>query len=314
MPKVLNVNQKVQLVEVSQDRDGQRLDNYLGHYLKGLPKSAVYRLIRTGQVRVNGGRAKPMQKLAVGDQVRIPPVKMGQQKDAVISSKVLNTLAEAVLHEDDSLMVIDKPAGMAVHGGSGLAWGVVDAVRRLRPDDNIELAHRLDRETSGCLVLAKSRQALNVLTRQFRERSPNKFYLALLEDRMTEMRVDVYLPLRKQTGGGGESIVVIDEEEGKPAHTRFMQMHRYADATFVEVELFTGRTHQIRVHAASMGLPIAGDVKYGNGRLGNRWQTRGLNRLFLHAHRIQFESPKGEELMINAPLPSDLRQVLGTCE
>jgi len=301
------------LVEVDSNRAGQRLDNFLAGKLKGVPKSAVYRMIRTGQVRINGGRCKAASRLEEGDMVRIPPARTRDKGEVVVSERVIRQLEEAVIHETPDLLVINKPSGMAVHSGSGLPWGLIDAIRQSRPGEYVELAHRLDRETSGCLVLARSGPALNMLSAQFRDGQVQKRYLCLMNGQMREAVIDVDAPLRKvQSGNTG--LVEVDHEEGKPALTRFHLLQAFRDCSYVEVELFTGRTHQIRAHAKHLGLPLAGDERYASRESLKKWKKRGLGRIFLHAHRLGLNTLSGEALTFDAPLPDPLRKVLAGLE
>jgi len=302
----------VRLVRVDVDHQGQRLDNFLASQLKGVPKAAVYKMIRTGQVRINGGRAKPASRLAAGDEVRIPPARTRQSQEAPVSAQVRQQLREAILHEDRDLLVVNKPAGMAVHAGSGLPWGLIDALRQDRPGEYLELAHRLDRETSGCLVLARNGAALSHLAEQFRSGTVRKYYLCLLDGRLPEDLVEVDAALTRADSGPRGPVEV--DEDGKQARTRFRLLQRFRDCSYVEAELLTGRTHQIRAHARHLGLPLAGDAKYADREAVKRWKAFGLGRLFLHAHRLGLKSPSGEELEFNAPLPDALREVLDRLE
>jgi 23S rRNA pseudouridine955/2504/2580 synthase len=295
-------------VEVPADREGQRLDNFLAHHLKGMPRGALYRLIRTGQVRVNGGRAKPDRRLVTGDVVRIPPGAYREPGSAKVSEAVCRQVETAILHEDEHLIVIDKPSGMAVHGGSGLPWGLIDAVRQIRPDRRIELVHRIDRETSGCLVLACSADTLEALATQFREGEVGKRYLCLLSGRLQEAVVEVDAPIAESKSGGEKHMVV--NPEGRDAVTRFTCLEQYSQACYARAEILTGRTHQIRVHAAHLGTPLAGDGKYGREQDRQFWRELGLRRLFLHAAELEFTSPGGERMIFNAPLPEELRHCL----
>ncbi|MDT8321419.1 MAG: RluA family pseudouridine synthase [Xanthomonadales bacterium] len=298
----------VRLVPVSTDRDGQRVDNFLATQLKGVPRSAVYRMIRTGQVRINGSRCKPSTKLAAGDQVRIPPARTHEQGQVIVSERVREQLRASVLYEDEDLLVIDKPSGMAVHAGSGLPWGVIDVLRQERAGQYLELVHRLDRETSGCLLLARNGAALGELSQQFRTGKVRKHYLCLLDGKMPEPLLEVNAPLRKvQTSP--ESRVEV-RADGKPALTRFRLLEAFGDSSYAEAELLTGRTHQIRVHAAFLGLPLAGDGKYAPKDAVERWKERGLKRLFLHAHRLELTLPGGAGAEFSAPLPEELRSLL----
>jgi 23S rRNA pseudouridine955/2504/2580 synthase len=298
----------VQQVEVSKDRDGQRLDNFLGNFLKGLPKAALYRLIRTGQVRVNGGRAKPERKLQAGDLVRIPPARVNEPGQVSISAEVIKQLQAAILYQDKDFLVLDKPVGMAVHSGSGLPWGVIDVLRQTRPGEFIELAHRIDRETSGCLLLARNGQALRHLSGQFRDGSVKKRYLCLMDGRLPEDLVTVNVPAGKDSWD--EETESLSENQGKEALTRFRRLQDYPDYSYVEAEIFTGRTHQIRQHAKHLGLPLAGDPKYASKADLKWWKSRGLKRMFLHAHHIEFLDMQNEPVIVNSNLPDNLRSVL----
>ena len=298
----------VQFETVDSDRDGQRVDNFLSARLKGLPRSLIYRMIRTGQVRINGGRCKPSSRLQLGDTVRIPPAPRAAGDAVSVPDAARAAVRAAILHEDEDLLIVDKPAGMAVHAGSGLAWGLIDALREDRAGQYLELAHRLDRETSGCLVLARNGPALKRVGAAFRAGEVAKFYLCLLDGRLPQERVDVDAPLAR-TAVGQRRLVEVSAA-GKPALTRFRQLEVLDDATYAEAELLTGRTHQIRVHAAHLGMPLAGDDKYSGRDALRKWRGRGLRRVFLHAHRVVIPQPDGAALELNAPLPDDLRRVL----
>jgi len=299
----------VETVEVPEDRDGQRVDNFLTGRLKGVPKSLVYRLLRTGQVRINGKRAKPDVRLAAGDRVRIPPVRVAERVDGGPPPAGQSARVEAaILSEDRDFLVIDKPAGVASHGGSGVSFGAIELLRAARPRDTLELAHRLDRDTSGVLVLAKKRSALTKLQAEIREGRVEKRYLALLEGRLPTQKLIVDAPLRKSVLQGGERMVRVDDE-GKASRSRFSEVERFADATLAEIAIETGRTHQIRVHSAHFGHPIAGDEKYGEREFNRAMREKGLKRLFLHAARFEFSI--GERSYgFSAPLPDDLKRVL----
>jgi len=306
-------NNPVRSVCVDGDHEGQRLDNFLASLLKGVPRAAIYRLIRTGQVRINGGRAKPSSRLSEGDEVRVPPARTRDSREVAVSDQVRSQLRKKILYEDQDLLVIDKPAGMAVHAGSGLAWGLIDALRQDRPGDFLELAHRLDRETSGCLVLARNGQALGHLAAQFRAGSVHKYYLCLMDGRLPQALVEVAAPLSRQSGDAGARPVRI-AADGKPALTRFRLLQEFADCSYVEAELLTGRTHQIRAHARHIGQPLAGDARYADRDSLRRWRERGLKRLFLHACRLALIAPSGNDLEFDAPLPEELREVLNRLE
>ncbi|HOV19225.1 MAG TPA: RluA family pseudouridine synthase [Ottowia sp.] len=291
---------------VDAESAGQRLDNYLIRQLKGVPKTHVYRIIRSGEVRVNKGRAGADTRVQAGDAVRVPPVRQAERAEKPVPAREF-----AVLFEDDHLLAIDKPAGVAVHGGSGLAFGVIEQLRRARPDARLlELVHRLDRETSGVLLIAKKRSALKHLQEQFRDRSTGKTYLALVAGDWPERLKVIDMPLHKYLQGDGERRVrVVDaaHPDAMRAVTLVKVRERRDGCSLLEVTIKTGRTHQIRVHLAAQGHPIAGDDKYGDFDWNRRLQKQGLKRMFLHAWRLQFEHPaSGERLELHSPLPPDL--------
>lgn len=299
--------------EVGADSAGQRIDNYLTKRLKGVPKSHIYRILRSGEVRVNSGRVKPEYRLEEGDRVRLPPVRTASRgRDA---SRAPAPWQAPVVYEDDALLVIDKPAGIAVHGGSGISHGIVERLRAGRPQAPfLELAHRLDRETSGVLILAKRRSALLALHRQLREGRMEKRYLVLVKGRWRDVKRSVKLPLRKRTSGSGERRVGVSDE-GLPAHTVFHLQRVWRDYSLLQAELKTGRTHQIRVHLAHLGFPVAGDDKYGDFALNRSLARQGLKRMFLHASMAVIEHPRsGATLTLEAPLPADLKSFVSTLE
>ena len=302
---------QVRLVTVASDEAGQRIDNFLARHLKGVPPSHVYRILRRGEVRVNSGRIRPQYKVKAGDKVRIPPVHVLPHAASTTAGKRLLAIENHILHENSHLLVVDKPAGMAVHGGSGVSHGIIEALRAVRPDAPfLELAHRLDRGTSGCLLIAKRRSALRELHEQLRAGTMNKRYLALAMGPWRGSARTVRAALRKNQLQGGERIVRVDAS-GKEALTRFQPLSHHGPGILVEVELRTGRTHQIRVHAAHIGHPLAGDDKYGDADFNRLMKQFGLRRLFLHAHRIEFTEPSGERVItVTAPLCQDLQQVL----
>ncbi len=302
----------VQLVKVSADHDSQRLDNFLSARLKGLPRSALYRMIRTGQVRINGGRCKPFSRLREGDEVRIPPARIREQGKILISAPVCKQIQESILFKNSDVLVLDKPSGMAVHAGSGLPWGLIDVVRQLHPGEYCELVHRLDRETSGCLVLARNGKTLKYLSGLFRDGQMEKYYLCLLDGEMKESLIEVDAPLLKVQAGAERQMEV--NPAGKPALTRFRRLQAYAACTYAEAELLSGRTHQIRVHACHIGLPLAGESRYASKESVKQWKKRGLHRVFLHAQRLSFEISPGEKAEFNAPLPPNLKAVLDRLE
>ena len=298
-------------VRVDAQSEGQRLDNFLMKRLKGVPRSRIYRMVRKGEVRVNGGRARIQTRLQAGDEVRIPPVQVRPVREDRVPEAVLEKLSAAVIHQDRDYLVLDKPAGIAVHKGSGQPWGVIEALRQIRPDwKGLELGHRLDRDTSGCLVLAFHRDALLHFQQVLRQGEVVKHYLALVQGYPDDECMEVRLPLRRQVLQGGERMVQVDPVGGKPACTVFRTRERYRHASLVQCELLTGRTHQIRVHASAMGFPLAGDEKYGRAEFNRHLRTVGLTRLFLHCAMMAFPRPDGEMLMVHAPLPQALRRVL----
>jgi 23S rRNA pseudouridine955/2504/2580 synthase len=301
----------VELVQISDDAAGQRLDNFLLARLKGVPKSHVYRLLRKGEVRVNKGRAKPDYRLEAGDVVRLPPVRRPEAGTTPPRGRSAGVRLETqILHEDDRLIVLDKPSGIAVHGGSGLSHGVIEAMRAARPDaPYLELVHRLDRETSGCLLIAKRRSMLRALHDLLREGRVEKRYLALVKGRWELGQVRLEDRLRKSIRGG-ERVVTVDEG-GKTAASIFRPVEIGSAASLLEVRIMTGRTHQIRVQAAEAGHPLAGDERYGDREYNRKMKTLGLDRLFLHAASVGWEDPvSGEWRVFSAPLPEDLREVL----
>jgi 23S rRNA pseudouridine955/2504/2580 synthase len=303
----------VKLVRVPEERDGQRLDNFLLGQLKGAPRSIIYKIVRSGQVRINGKRAKPDSRVAGGDEIRIPPVVLGEAGAVRPPPKsLLETLERAIVFEDASLLALNKPSGLAAHGGSGVSFGAIEALRALRPQQSLELVHRLDRDTSGVLVVAKKRSALLELQALMREgedeEAPNKRYLALLVGKMPQGTMTVEAPLLRLSGGGDRSVRV--DPKGKPSVSHFKLLERRSGHSFCEVVIETGRTHQIRVHAQHIGHPVAGDDKYGDREANKRLaEQAGLKRLFLHAAAMGFDLG-GKPYTLNAPLAEDLRAVL----
>ena len=306
----------VQLVEIGPELAGQRVDNYLLGRLKGAPRSLIYRILRRGEVRVNKGRIRPDYRLQAGDLLRIPPVRLEpRQAPSRPADAVLRQLAAAILYEDDRILVLNKPSGLAVHGGSGLRYGVIEGLRALRPEARyLELVHRLDRETSGCLLIARRRSALRILHELLRENRIDKRYLALVRGRWADGRRVVEAPLRKNVLRSGERIVRVDPA-GKPSRSVFRPLAVGELASLMEVRLDTGRTHQIRVHAAHIGHPIAGDEKYGDPDFDRRLrEMTGLNRLFLHARSLRIPWPDRESLEVIAPLDDTLTRTLEILE
>jgi 23S rRNA pseudouridine955/2504/2580 synthase len=303
-------NPGVRHVRVDAEREGQRLDNFLFRLLKGVPKTHVYRLLRTGQVRINGKRAKAESRLGEGDEVRIPPVRVAAPNEPVrASERSLGELAGRIVFEDQRYLAIDKPNGLASHGGSGIKLGAIEQLRQLRPRDELELVHRLDRDTSGVLLFARKRSALTAVQTEIREGRVRKRYLALLAGKLRQEKVRVDVALRKSVLRGGERMVEVDAQ-GKPSLSEFRVLQRFPRHTFVEVLIDTGRTHQIRVHAAHLGTPVAGDEKYGDAEANRALRDLGLKRLFLHAAEFEFSTPNGGNYLLTAPLPEELRAVL----
>ena len=303
--------QGVRQVEIGPERDGQRIDNALMTILKGVPKSMIYRILRTGQVRVNGKRAKPDTRLNQGDMLRIPPVRVAERTaEQAASQGAIAAAAEAVIFEDKHFLVIDKPTGMASHGGSGVSHGAIELLRQARPKDHLELVHRLDRDTSGVLVFAKTRAGLTGLQAAIRANEVTKQYLCLMVGHPPKARFDVNAPLQKSILQGGERMVRVSEG-GKPSLTFFREVEQYPGSRLMQATLGTGRTHQIRVHAAHIGHPLAGDTKYGDKEANKRFRERGLNRLFLHASHMSFELD-GRAYSFSAPLPDELKSFLDT--
>ena len=299
-------------VVVVPDDNGQRLDNWLLRALKGVPRSRVYRLLRKGEVRVNGRRAKPEYRVAAGDDVRLPPVRAAEP-DAPrrVPAALIATVEAAVVHSDADLLVVAKPAGLAVHGGSGLAFGVIEALRASRPTETLELVHRLDRDTSGLLLVARNRTALRILHALLREGLVEKRYLALLKGAWNLGKKTIDAPLATRARQGGERVVKVTAS-GKASDSTFTPVDFFGPrATLVEVSLGTGRTHQIRVHAAHAGHPVAGDDKYGDREFNAELASLGLKRLFLHAQSLSFEWPgSGKTFAFSQPLPPELAAVL----
>jgi 23S rRNA pseudouridine955/2504/2580 synthase len=308
------IREGVRHVAVSEDQAGARLDNFLTKLLAGVPRSRIFRIVRRGEVRVNGKRASPETRLQAGDSVRVPPVSLPSPDAPPAPARVPRTLIEsvrdAILIENDRLIVINKPAGIAVHGGSGVSFGIIEALRAARPEETLELVHRLDRDTSGCLLVARKPAALRALHALMREGQVAKGYLALVKGQwdLGKKRIDV--PLNTETRMGGERTVRV-QAGGKSAVSTFSPVQFFRNrASVVEVDLETGRTHQIRVHAAHVGHPVAGDEKYGDKDFNARMREAGLTRMFLHSHRISFDWPNGGDFSASAPLPADLAAVL----
>lgn len=297
--------------EVDESSEGQRIDNFLQKILKGVPKSHIYRILRSGEVRINSRRVDATYRLQAGDRLRLPPVRAAEPaaKAAVGTGKAVAT--GTVLLEDADLLILDKPGGVAVHGGSGVARGVIEQLRLSRPELRfLELVHRLDRDTSGVLMLAKKRSALTGIHAQLREGRVRKHYLVLVIGSWTDAKRKVTLGLHKYVSTSGERRVVVDEE-GKAAETIFRLVRKYPGFSLLDAELKTGRTHQIRVHLSHIGFPIAGDDKYGDFGANKALAGRGLKRMFLHAASLEFSHPRsGEQTRVAAPLPPQLQAFL----
>lgn len=299
---------QVRMITVAYEYEGQRLDNYLMRELKGAPKSLVYRILRSGEVRVNSGRAKPDYRVKMGDVLRIPPIRLAEATAVAPASVSIEWLKGQILFEDKSLLVLNKPSGLASHGGSGLSFGAIEAMRALKPKDSLELVHRLDRDTSGLLLISKKRSLLSVLQTAMRDGEVTKRYQALMLGSPVKDRFEVNLPLLKNELAGGERIVKVSDE-GKAARTFFTVLERFDGAFLVQAELGTGRTHQIRVHAQASGHPLAGDPKYGETDFNQRMKSLGLKRLFLHAVSVAWKQD-GELRSFQSELPEELQTLL----
>ena len=303
---------QVTYIEINDENCDQRIDNFLITHLKGVPKSRIYRIVRKGEVRVNKGRVDIKYRLASGDIIRIPPIRVAERtEESYIPQGLQAALQEGILFEDDGFIILNKPAGFAVHGGSGVSSGIIEGLRLIRPEARfLELVHRLDKDTSGCLLIAKKRSALRLLQELFRNSQIQKTYQALLAGRWERKKLIVTAPLLKNISKGGERIVVISQA-GKEAETLFKRLELFQNSTLVEASPKTGRTHQIRVHAASLGHPIVGDERYGVDEVNKLFKNKGYKRMFLHAETLTFLHPVTEAPMrITAPLPKQLIQLL----
>lgn len=298
----------VRRVTVDDAGAGQRIDNFLLRLCKGVPKSHVYRIVRSGEVRVNGGRVAPTYRVAEGDEIRIPPIRIAQPAR---TTPVPVGKALPVVFEDEALLVVDKPAGKAVHGGSGVSFGVIEQLRSQRPDARmLELAHRIDRDTSGLLIVAKKRAALKALHDMMREGRIEKHYLTLVAGRWNNAMQHVKAPLYKYLTAEGERRVRVSDE-GKPSHSIVRLVRRWPGYSLLDVELKTGRTHQIRVHLAHLGFPLCGDDKYGDFEHNKRLEAAGLKRMFLHAAKLSFQHPlTSAPLVLESGLPEELASFL----
>lgn len=311
-PEGPDATAKVQQVTAGERGEGQRLDNFLARLLKDVPKTHIFRVIRKGEVRINGKRAKPDTRLLASDIVRVPPVRVGAAAPPRRAPPTMvQGLIGAIIYEDPRLLVIDKPAGIAVHGGSGVSFGVIEALRAARPNETLELVHRIDRDTSGILLIARKPAALRTLHALMRDGKVEKRYLALVKGKWELGRKRIDVPLRTDIRVGGERTVKA-HESGKEAVSVFKPVQFFGKkASLVDVSLETGRTHQIRVHAAHAGYPLAGDEKYGEAEFNEKMKESGLKRMFLHAHHVSFTWPEsGVEFSVSAPLPADLAAVV----
>ena len=308
-----NTKPQVRFYTIDSEQAGQRIDNYLLKTLKGVPKSMIYRLLRKGEIRVNKKRTKPEYKIVDEDIIRVAPIRISEKQTTVSTqlNSVIN-LEKEILFEDAMLLVINKPSGMAVHGGSGLSFGVIEAIRALRPQAKVlELVHRLDRDTSGCLVIAKKRSALRHLHEQLRNKKVQKFYQALVKGRWSSKLTRITDALKKNDLKSGERVVVVDNINGKESETRYRVIQYYKGATLIRAFPVTGRTHQIRVHCQIKGHPIASDPKYGHPEFDAQMSQHGLKRLFLHASSIEFNHPLNDNrIKIEAPLEPCLQHLL----
>lgn len=306
------INHSVKFIEIDHQNAGQRIDNFLLNQLKGVPKSHIYKIIRKGEVRINKGRIKQTYKLQYGDTIRIPPVKLAEKKELPAPGRSLLSLIEqSIIFEDSSLLIINKPSGVAVHGGSGISYGIIEAIRALKPEEKfLELIHRLDKDTSGCLLIAKKRSALISVQDLLRKRQTDKHYLALLCGQPGFKREKVTAPLLREELKSGERFVRVDQQ-GKESTSFFTVIERFDDTALLEIKIITGRTHQIRVHSKFLGHNVAGDSKYGNYACNQRLKDRGLKRLFLHSAQMTFKHPdSGKKMTVKAPLSADLEQFL----
>lgn len=301
----------MKFLAVDENSSGQRLDNFLIRELKGVPRTRLYKALRKGEIRVNKGRVKADYRLVAGDKVRIPPLRLPEPSEIPLVPRYWSEqLKQRIVHEDGSLLVINKPSGLAVHGGSGLNYGMIECLRQMRTDDRyLELVHRLDRDTSGLIMVARRPAALRELHRQLREDKVDKRYLALVAGKWPRRLHRIEAPLKKNTLKSGERMVRV-EKDGKPSITEFTVVERLAGATLIEAKPITGRTHQIRVHAQHAGFPLLGDAKYSDDRGEKLASELGLKRLFLHAARLRFSLPDVGRMELEAGLDQDLESIL----
>lgn len=305
--------EEVSHLQIDADQAGRRIDNLLVSLLGNVPKSHIYRMLRRGEIRINGRRAKPETRVEEADLVRLPPIRREPEPQPPPGGGARGQFLESrILYEDEQMLIVDKPSGMAVHGGSGLRYGLIETLRNARGEGHfLELAHRLDRDTSGCLILAKSMRSLRRLHAQLREGRIGKRYLLLVRGGWKGPDRTISSSLRKDMRTGGEAVVRVDPRAGKPAVTHFALRRQFEGASLLSADLETGRTHQIRVHASHAGFPIAGDEKYGDEAFNRRMHALGLRRLFLHAERLEIPLEVGSAVTVESPLPAELESVLG---
>lgn len=307
MSEVSSQAPRASIVEVAERDVGQRIDNFLLRCLKGVPRSRIYRMLRSGEVRINGSRSKPADRLNAGDRVRLPPVKLAEREARIASTRSMEQLEQAVLFEDERLMAINKPSGLAVHGGSGMGLGVIEILRQARPHaPMLELAHRLDRSASGCLLIAKDREMLTGIQHLLKHGGTDKHYWILVRGEWRGKQRKVSAPLLRTSGQSARSLV---DAAGKEAVSMFRPVRTYVLASLLDANIRTGRMHQIRAHAAHIGWPVAGDDKYGDFEFNRKMRDLGLKRLFLHAHSIRFNL-LSRRYELEAPLDADLSAVL----
>lgn len=308
---------RVRFVKIGVDEVGQRIDNYLLCQFKGIPRSHIYKILRAGEVRVNKKRVKPVYKLVAGDEIRLPPVRTGRSKVRRPPDEVIKLVASRIVYDDADLFVVNKPAGLAVHAGSGVAFGVIDAMRQIDMSvQQLFLVHRLDRDTSGCLLIARNRQVLRTLQIALQAREVGKFYTALLMGSWGRQDSKISVSLRRNQVRGGKRLVQADTD-GKRAVSDFKVIREYAGkpagmgCSLMKIQLITGRTHQIRVHGAEKGHPLAGDGKYGDEKFNRQMRSLGLKRMFLHASALEFTHPgSGQTISVEAPLDNELQRIL----
>ncbi|SKA10503.1 ribosomal large subunit pseudouridine synthase C [Oceanospirillum multiglobuliferum] len=303
----------VRFVTINANHEGQRIDNFLITFLKGAPKSLIYRIIRKGEIRVNKKRVKAVYRLCIGDEVRVPPIRLAEKAEEIpVSANFAQVLESCVLRETEDWLVLNKPQGLSVHAGSGVQQGLIEALRQIRPEEAfLELVHRLDKDTSGCILIAKNRLSLNQLQDSLKKKQFSKRYHALVGGRWPARTEQVNQPLKKIGIGNAERVVKVDEAEGKASLTRFKVLERFKGCTLMEAEPVTGRTHQIRVHAQWAGHPLIGDVKYGDEAADAGFRQLGFKRLFLHAASLGFPDPvTGEQVTVKAPYDSALSEIM----